>query len=274
MRIDPKLFHAGLISYCILIFILSSIPGDNFPEVNFEFSDKIVHVIIYGILCTLFFYSLNNQGKSVKLQKFSPEFALFFTAVYGITDELHQYFVPNRSCELSDWIADITGGLAVYLVIKHYRSGLKAVTILLLLFTVQGCTSAEKKIVNESGINVLITEADVWLNLMPVTGEKDNILGFLISMNIESDQDEKNYSIKNFEIFLNNDTLRSRKFTAEVFKEYNELIKINISQFNEEKYLDKNREYPAEAEIHFDIYKDNKKIRSIKTSKIKINKVY
>lgn len=91
MRIDPKIIHAGLVSYCLLIFILSSIPGDNFPEVKFEFSDKIVHLIIYAILYSLFFYSLNNQVKSVKLQKFSPEFALLFTSLYGLSDEAHQY---------------------------------------------------------------------------------------------------------------------------------------------------------------------------------------
>ena len=31
---------------------------------------------------------------------------------YGIIDELHQYFVPGRSCSIFDWVADILGGAA------------------------------------------------------------------------------------------------------------------------------------------------------------------
>jgi UDP-2,3-diacylglucosamine pyrophosphatase LpxH len=31
-------------------------------------------------------------------------------ALFGATDEWHQYFVPGRSCELGDWVADSLGG--------------------------------------------------------------------------------------------------------------------------------------------------------------------
>ncbi|MBI4084048.1 MAG: VanZ family protein [Candidatus Lambdaproteobacteria bacterium] len=31
-------------------------------------------------------------------------------ALYGLSDELHQAFVPGRFCELSDWLADLAGG--------------------------------------------------------------------------------------------------------------------------------------------------------------------
>jgi len=119
LKIDPKYYHWSLILYCLLIFILSSIPGDNFPDVGFEFSDKIVHFFVYAILFSLFFYSLKNQSKYVRLQKFSSEYALLFTALYGITDELHQNFVTNRSCDFYDWVADFTGALIMYLIFKY-----------------------------------------------------------------------------------------------------------------------------------------------------------
>jgi VanZ family protein len=46
-------------------------------------------------------------------------------SLYGVTDELHQAFVPNRSCDLRDWVADTLGGAlgasAVALALRVYR---------------------------------------------------------------------------------------------------------------------------------------------------------
>jgi VanZ family protein len=33
-------------------------------------------------------------------------------AVYGIVDEIHQYFVPGRDCSPWDWVADALGAAA------------------------------------------------------------------------------------------------------------------------------------------------------------------
>jgi VanZ family protein len=35
--------------------------------------------------------------------------AALIASVYGIVDELHQYFVPGRDCNVWDWIADTLG---------------------------------------------------------------------------------------------------------------------------------------------------------------------
>jgi VanZ family protein len=32
-------------------------------------------------------------------------------SAYGVTDELHQYFVPGRNCNVWDWIADTAGSI-------------------------------------------------------------------------------------------------------------------------------------------------------------------
>ena len=44
-------------------------------------------------------------------------------ALYSVTDEVHQYFVPGRSCELRDMGIDSCGVLAgvliVMLVLRH-----------------------------------------------------------------------------------------------------------------------------------------------------------
>ncbi|MGH8008957.1 MAG: VanZ family protein, partial [Candidatus Binatia bacterium] len=36
--------------------------------------------------------------------------ALLFTGFYGLSDEWHQYYVPGRSADLRDVVADAVGG--------------------------------------------------------------------------------------------------------------------------------------------------------------------
>jgi VanZ family protein len=43
--------------------------------------------------------------------------ALLYCLLYGATDEIHQYFVPSRSCDIFDWFADATGALLATLFI-------------------------------------------------------------------------------------------------------------------------------------------------------------
>ena len=41
-------------------------------------------------------------------------YGLLLAACYGISDELHQYFVPGRHCTGSDVLADTVGALLAY----------------------------------------------------------------------------------------------------------------------------------------------------------------
>lgn len=117
---NRKIFHFLLLIYAAGIFIESSLPGDNFPEIDVTLIDKYVHFIIYFGLCLLFFYSLKNQTKFTKLHSSPFFFAWLFASLYGITDELHQYFVPGRSSDILDWVADTTGALLCVIFIKIF----------------------------------------------------------------------------------------------------------------------------------------------------------
>jgi len=114
-------YHFLLYFYLIIIFVQSSIPGNNFPPLGFDFADKLIHFTIFAILMLLFFISLKNQFKYVKLQKYAPEFALLFTVLYGISDEIHQKFTPGRFPDIYDVLANSIGALFVYSIIKFYN---------------------------------------------------------------------------------------------------------------------------------------------------------
>ena len=233
MKIKPIVYHVSLAAYCLFIFILSSIPGENFPELDFKFSDKLVHLVVYGILFLLFFYSLKNQTKSIKLQKNPLEYSVLFTALYGITDEIHQYFVPNRSCELSDWIADIAGALIVFIGMKIYFTKNRNLIAALVVLSFFGC-SAEQKINRNEKPEIKITEAQAWLNLMPVIGSLSNILGFSVSADIKGTKN-KNLSVKDLNIILDKDTLYNKQFILDETVFADSAVKIIFHQSNQEK---------------------------------------
>ena len=47
--------------------------------------------------------------------------AALFCAAYAVTDEIHQYFVPGRSCEFRDVCIDSAGALAGILLWYFFR---------------------------------------------------------------------------------------------------------------------------------------------------------
>ncbi|MBS1518468.1 MAG: VanZ family protein [Bacteroidetes bacterium] len=276
MKIRAKAVHISLVSFCVLIFAESSIPGNKLPKVDFEFSDKIVHTIIYFILYILFFYSLKYQTKSVKLQRFSFEFAFLFTVLYGVTDEFHQYFVPNRSCEFYDLLADAAGAAIGLLSVKYFLNKRIIVTVLIAGFFLTGCSSSGDEQVKEvqKKVNAYITEADCWIDNMPMVNKTGGALRFLISVNIESESRTEKYEVRNFNIILDNDTLLSQPFDESVFETVKGVTKINISPEKDFEYLNNIKKDPEYSEFRFDIYRGNKKTASVNSGKIKILKTY
>jgi VanZ family protein len=85
-------------------------------------ADKIVHILIYGLLAVLCYLSAAHQSKYPALFKNAILFTIIFCSLYGISDELHQSFVPNRDCEFWDWAADFAGIILASVLIKYYLS--------------------------------------------------------------------------------------------------------------------------------------------------------
>jgi VanZ family protein len=111
------------ISWAILLFIASSIPGTSYPEISFQYADKIVHMVIYGTLGGLLAMAARMTRPWGSLMIWL--FAIGLATVYGGTDELHQWFVPNRSADLRDLLADTIGaamGAAVALLLMRRRT--------------------------------------------------------------------------------------------------------------------------------------------------------
>ena len=110
-----KFLYIPLVSYWILIFILTSIPGNVMPKI-FEFSDKIKHFGAYSVLAFLLNFALYTQNRYPVVKKYSYFFTFLITLFYGLFDEVHQIFIPGRFFDWYDLLADAIGSLIGILV--------------------------------------------------------------------------------------------------------------------------------------------------------------
>ena len=106
-------FIPGIVWF-IISFILLTIPGKQIPTISwmdFYQSDKIVHIILFFTLCFLFSFAIKSSDKKYSLIAYIAIAGL----VYGIAMEFVQkYFIPFRSCDVDDMIADGIGCLIAY----------------------------------------------------------------------------------------------------------------------------------------------------------------
>lgn len=100
-----------------LIFLASSRP--TIPVPLERGTDKLAHFVAYSVFGFALGHARFHSGIPFAA-------AAVIGALYGLSDELHQSFVPGRSAELGDWVADALGvlaGLFAYHLWRRLRSG-------------------------------------------------------------------------------------------------------------------------------------------------------
>jgi VanZ family protein len=96
--------------YCSLIFFLSSQsnPTRYIPTYfAFPFSDKLVHGVEYGLLGILLYQAFKHTSHTIR----SVSLAIICALAFGISDEIHQWFVPHRHADMWDVLADAIGAI-------------------------------------------------------------------------------------------------------------------------------------------------------------------
>ncbi|HTO04683.1 MAG TPA: VanZ family protein [Opitutus sp.] len=104
----------------LLIFGVSSRSHVPTPGLIPNF-DKLAHFSVYGLLGTLL---VRTQWGG----RWAPLVALVIASLYGVTDEVHQSYVPGRSTEFADWLADTAGAaVAIFMYARwsRYRAWLE-----------------------------------------------------------------------------------------------------------------------------------------------------
>jgi len=137
MKVKQTILLILIIILCAIIFIFSSEPADkssntsggfikfiieinpftaNLKEVEkIELQENLSYIVrkgahftIYTLLGLLLMSYINTYELDLKNKSL---ISFIFGVTYAITDEVHQYFVPGRSCEFRDVCIDGSGVL-------------------------------------------------------------------------------------------------------------------------------------------------------------------
>jgi VanZ family protein len=113
-----KLTIISLLVYWPGVFILAHIP---IPQLVYkaQVSDKWLHFLAYLVLVFLLWFTI-NPDKKVNWRKTGVWWVLFVVVWYGVLDEVLQGYV-GRSCDVTDFLADLAGTLAGLLLFSFFR---------------------------------------------------------------------------------------------------------------------------------------------------------
>ncbi|MEN6355867.1 MAG: VanZ family protein [Armatimonadota bacterium] len=114
-RWGPVALWMGLIFFLSSQSKLPAIPGLD----KIDYSDKIEHAVAYGVLGFLTWRALSITA--LKWQQIIITIGI--AAIYGLSDETHQLFVPGRTFDLLDLGADTLGAAIAVIALTIHMGG-------------------------------------------------------------------------------------------------------------------------------------------------------
>lgn len=100
------MYWAPAVAWALTLFLLSAQP--QLPHPPAGFTDKHSHAVAYGLLALASLHGL-VQGQWRRVDARAATLAVLLAVAYGVSDEWHQSFVPGRSSDLADVLADALG---------------------------------------------------------------------------------------------------------------------------------------------------------------------
>jgi len=113
-----KLVIILLLVYWPSLFVLAHMPIPGLVR-EAGVSDKGLHFLAYLVLAFLFWSAINPHQK-VNWRKPRVWWVLLLVSGYGLVDELLQKWVAGRTCDATDFVADLAGILAGLVVLSVF----------------------------------------------------------------------------------------------------------------------------------------------------------
>ena len=121
--------------WAAVIFALSARPTPVTFEIHLQdfLVKKSLHVLFFGSLATLLYRALKVSG----IRKIKAGYtSIVITAIYGVTDELHQSLTPGRMPRAYDVFFDTIGAVfAIYIIWKYIPKAPKRLRNLAKIFS-------------------------------------------------------------------------------------------------------------------------------------------
>lgn len=106
-----------LIAVCLTNVLFSHQPSPILMDLGFTFEDKLLHISAFFVLGIALLFALSPY-KMPNIYRIL--IVISFGAIWGLLDEVHQSFVPNRTAALDDWIADVIGVIFSLLFLRFF----------------------------------------------------------------------------------------------------------------------------------------------------------
>ncbi|HIP51602.1 MAG TPA: trypsin [Campylobacterales bacterium] len=74
---------------------------------HIPYGDKLMHGLLYGIMALLLNYGL--KFKAYKFLGFNMQLGAIIVLVFATIEEISQYWIPSRTFDLGDLLADFVG---------------------------------------------------------------------------------------------------------------------------------------------------------------------
>ena len=91
------IYLADTADYNFAFRVIGSIPN----------GDKLMHGLLYGVMALLLNYGLNFKSK--KIFGFNMQVGAIIVLTFAGLEEITQYWLPSRTCDIFDFVADMVG---------------------------------------------------------------------------------------------------------------------------------------------------------------------
>lgn len=128
----PSMFIAWalVVVWAVFIFYMSAHSGNDLNEgtdfvarvkqwlnalqmqlfgADIDLVSSIAHFCEYTVFGVLLAHAFSGFTRLHDRQGIVIMLAIVLASVYAVTDEIHQIFVPDRVCDVADWIIDVCG---------------------------------------------------------------------------------------------------------------------------------------------------------------------
>ena len=119
------LYQLPLIIYAVIVFYVSSLSRLPDTGLQIPFMDKLAHCTEYFLFGFMAIRAMAHLPWSLKTG-WVYILAILLSLGYGLSDEYHQRFVPGRTADIFDFMADALGiflaGITHYLLQRRRRT--------------------------------------------------------------------------------------------------------------------------------------------------------
>ena len=111
------LLWAPVVAYMAAIFYLSA---QSSPPTPGGVPDKLAHAIQYFGLAVVVFRAVAG-GLGAQVTAVRAMATMIIAVTYAVSDEVHQLFVPNRTADAGDVLADAAGASVALIVCRAWN---------------------------------------------------------------------------------------------------------------------------------------------------------